>query len=85
VTVSPWPRREAAIVLALNVIGALTIAGGWGWASGHTILDDQIPAIAVTVAGLVVAGLADIAWLVAGRRGLARRKRTLFAAALDGR
>lgn len=82
---SPWTGPQAAILLALNAVGALAIVGAWVWSSGRTLLDDQIPATALAVAGLVVAGLANIGWLLAGRKGLARIKLRLFGAALDGR
>jgi hypothetical protein len=66
-------------VVVLNVIGAVAIVGGWLWASGRTVLEDQYPATALTVGGLVVAGLGNLAWLLAARRSMAVVKRTLFA------
>ncbi|HEV7685972.1 MAG TPA: hypothetical protein VGQ80_05350 [Acidimicrobiia bacterium] len=82
---APWTGRQVSIMVALNVIAAVAIVGGWVWSSGRTVLDDQIPATALTVAGLVVAGLANMGWLLAGRRGLARVKLGLFGQAGDGR
>jgi hypothetical protein len=85
VTSAPWTGRERAILIVLNVIGAVAIVSGWIWSSGRTLLDDQIPATALMVAGLVAAGLGNIAWLLTGRKEMARVKRDLFGHALDGR
>lgn len=75
---APWSRRIRLVLLVLNIAGAAAIVGGWVWASGETVFDDQFPATNVAIVGLMVATAGNLAWLLSGRLALARAKRAVF-------
>ena len=79
---SAWTRRQRSLVVGCNVVGLAAILAGWAWASGRTLPGDQLP-LSTTVAGLVVAGLANVSWLLSGRRTLSRAKLALFGSQAD--
>jgi hypothetical protein len=61
-----------------NVIGAVLLAVAWLGASGSVSLRAQVPWLDAGIAGVIVAAVGDLRWLLAGRRnvGLFRRELT---------
>ena len=58
---------------ALLVVGAVVLFVGWWGISGTTARADQYGWLNIAIAGVIVIGVANCAWLIAGRRRLAAR------------
>lgn len=61
--------------VALNVVGLALLAAGWAAVSGKVTLADQAPYLNLSVAGLLLAGIANALHLTAMRRTLEQRLR----------
>ena len=81
---TPWNRRNLVVVLALNVAGLVGIIGGWVWASGRPLFENQFAAANLTVVGLIVACIGNVAWLVSGWRAVGQSKLALFGPRVEG-
>lgn len=71
---SPWQGPDFVVAVGLNVLGAVVILTGAVWADGLDEVTRQFPAANLSVAGLLVAGFGNIAWLLSGRRAVSRRR-----------
>ena len=75
----PWTAEGLARLIAGNVAGVLLIGLGWYQSSGQGDIRTDLSWLEVTIAGALLAGIVDAAWLMRGRR----RVRAAVAAALD--
>ena len=76
----PWQPAELLAVLATTAVGFVVIGVGWLGVSGAVATHKQIVWIDVAAAGVLVAGVGNGLWLLAGRRALGERRRRLTAA-----
>jgi hypothetical protein len=67
----PWPRAHRWRLAVFNTVGLGLIVSGWyrGSATGH--VPTQLAWLNVALAGVVIAGVGDMLWLLRGRRGVA--------------
>ena len=72
-------RRAAIPTLVLNLVGLLLLVAGWATVSGKVTLADQAPYLNIAVAGLVLAGVGNALYLMATRRTLEERLRSVSA------
>ncbi|HVW33381.1 MAG TPA: hypothetical protein VHL53_12640, partial [Acidimicrobiia bacterium] len=63
-----WTGRQLIRLLGLQAVAATLLVLAWLNASDRLRLEQQLGALNLGAAGVVVAGLANAAWLVAGRR-----------------
>lgn len=61
----------------LNAAGATLAVLGWWQASDAITVRSQVPWTNVAVAGLILSGLGNALWLVAGRRAVYEAQKTL--------
>lgn len=67
----PWPRAHWWRLAGFNVVGLALIVSGWYRGSGTGQVSTQLAWLNVALAGVVVAGVGDMLWLLRGRRGVA--------------
>lgn len=79
-TGSPWPVGWLVSLLASTLLGLAAILTGWYGASGEGLLAEQVPWLNLAVAGGVIAGLGNSAWLLRGRRSVGELRRALLLA-----
>ena len=72
-----WRRADGVTVVGANTLAALLLVVGWWGASRALTVDRQTPWANLSVAALVVAGIGNGLWLMAGRVAVARRARSL--------
>ena len=72
-------RRAAIPTLVLNLVGLLLLVAGWATVSGKVTLADQAPYLNIAVAGLVLAGVGNALYVMATRRTLEERLRSVSA------
>jgi hypothetical protein len=68
---SPWSLEYAAFAVVANLVGAILVIAGWFGASNAVSLNHQVAWLELGVVGLIVAGTADVFWLLRGRRAIA--------------
>ena len=76
---SPWQSPDVVVLAALNALGAIVIVAGAVWTRNFDDVSRQFPAANLSVAGLLIAGFGNIAWLLTGRRAVAQRRVRLLA------
>ncbi len=76
----PWQPAELLAVLATTAVGLVVIAAGWIGVSGAVAPHKQMVWLDVAAAGVLVAGVGNGLWLLAGRRALGERRRRITAA-----
>jgi len=70
-------RKAALPTIVLNVAGLVLLALGWAAVSDKVRLADQAPYMNLAVAGLLLAGVGNALYLMALRRSLEQRLRTV--------
>ena len=70
-------RRAALPTVVLNVVGLLLLVAGWAAVSGKVTLSDQAPYLNIALAGLLLAGVGNALYIMATRRTLENRLRTV--------
>ena len=70
-------RKGAYPTVVLNVVGLVLLALGWVAVSGKVTLSDQAPYLNIAVAGLLLAGVGNALYIMATRRTLENRLRTV--------
>lgn len=79
IAVSLW-RAEDLFRWAVAVgLGGVVVAVSWYVCAGEVSFSQQVGPTDVAVAGLVVAGIGNVGWLLKGRRALGERRRALVA------
>jgi hypothetical protein len=74
----PWGLRDARALFFLTCGGLGALFLSWWAASGTGKLNRQITWMVVAIAGIVVIGAGNFLWLLAGRRAVGARRRTLL-------
>ena len=59
-------------------VGGIVIAVAWYVAAGEASFSQQVGPIDAALAGLLIAGVGNLAWLLRGRRALGERRRLLL-------
>ena len=70
-------RRAALPTVVLNVVGLVLLVAGWATVSGKVTLADQAPYLNIAVAGLLLAGIGNALYIMATRRSLEQRLRSV--------
>jgi hypothetical protein len=68
---SPWSLEYGAFAVVANLVGAVLVIAGWFGASNAVSLNHQVAWLELGIVGLIVAGTADVFWLLRGRRAIA--------------
>ncbi|MEY2591240.1 MAG: hypothetical protein QOJ67_3224 [Acidimicrobiaceae bacterium] len=64
----PWRLRELTRTLRTLVFATIVLVAGWVGASGTPLVSRQLAWAAVSVTGLIIAGLGMVSWLLGGLR-----------------
>ena len=70
-------RRSALPTVVLNVVGLLLLVASWATVSGKVTLAGQAPYMNLAFAGLLVAGVGNALYIMATRRTLEDRLRSI--------
>lgn len=76
-TVSLWPVGAVTNLYAATLVGLAAVVTGWWGASGAAKVSGQLAWLNVTIAGVVVAGTANVVWILRARRAVGLRARRL--------
>jgi hypothetical protein len=75
----PWTTRAFSLAYVCAVGGLLVIGVAWFGASSSVTLNSQLRWADVGVAGLILLGAGNIAWLLTGRRAVGELRRHVLA------
>jgi hypothetical protein len=67
-SLDPWTADSLARLIAVNLVGVVLIGLGWYQSSGQGDVRTELSWLEVAIAGALIAGLGNAAWLVRGRR-----------------
>lgn len=70
----PWTGTQRRALVAAEVVAAVLIGAAWAGARGTTTISGQVGWVNLAVAGLLLGGAANGAWLALGRRSIGRRR-----------
>lgn len=76
---SPWSAEDLIRWLVLWVIGAIMLVVGWFLASSRATLQAQLVPVDIAIAGAILVCMANVLWLLSGRRAVGERMRQLLA------
>ena len=76
--VAPWSAHDVRVLAAGSIGGAVLIALGWFQAAGHTAFEHQVGWATAGALGVIVAGAANVSWILNGRRFLGARRRAVL-------
>ncbi|HEY3240551.1 MAG TPA: hypothetical protein VGL92_13355 [Acidimicrobiia bacterium] len=74
-TAGPWGADQRVTLAVGWVLGVAMAVLGWWGTSGEAIVEDQLPWVALSAMGVMVAGAFGALWLLAGRRAVGLRCR----------
>lgn len=74
----PWPLYHLLSWFGRLAVGVVTMLVAWWGVSGTTQLSRLILWVNIAVVGLTVTGLANLVWLLEGRRAVATRRRAVL-------
>ena len=69
----PWELSQLVRLSVWTTVALVVVLAGWLGVSGQAALTAQFAWASLCILGLVISGLANIAWLLAGRRALGVR------------
>jgi hypothetical protein len=72
-----WPVGAVTNLYAATLVGLAAVVAGWWGASGAAKVSGQLAWLNVTIAGVVVAGTANVVWILRARRAVGMRARRL--------
>jgi len=75
-----WTRSQLAGLGTALVVGLAVIGGSWFGSSGTRRPADQVRWVAVSLVGLALATLANVAWILRSRRAIGHELRALPSA-----
>jgi hypothetical protein len=64
----PWRLRELTRTVRTLASGTIVLVAGWVGASGTPLVSRQLAWAAVSVTGVIIAGLGMVSWLLGGLR-----------------
>ena len=67
----PWSRGHFVRLAVIVALGGLVVALAWNATATRGRLEDQTGFVALGVAGFLVAAVAQVIWLLSGRRAVA--------------
>jgi hypothetical protein len=70
----PWKTADVAIVMVGEAMGLAVIAAAWVRTSGQPTPARQVPWIASAMAGVILAGIGNAAWLARAHRAIGKRR-----------
>jgi hypothetical protein len=73
-----WSAEDLLRWLITIGLGGIVVAVAWYIAAGEATFSQQVGPIDAALAGLVLAGLGNVTWLLHGRRALGERRRLLL-------
>ncbi|MCU1692605.1 MAG: hypothetical protein JWM64_1696 [Frankiales bacterium] len=76
---TPWSAATIGVVSVLHVVALGLLLSAWFGASTRALPDEQIPWLNLGVVGIMVAGAANVVWLLVARRAVAGRARAASA------
>lgn len=86
-----WSAEDLLRWVITTGLGGIVVAVAWYVAAGEATFGQQVGPVDAALAGLVLSGIGNLAWLLHGRRALGERRRLLLpdlgatAPALDAR
>lgn len=80
-----WSRRDLVALLVLYVLGAGGLVVGWYGSAGEADWRDNATWLVTATAGLTVAGLGLLGWLVLGKLRITAAERAVRLGLLDRR
>ena len=75
----PWTLSDMRTMFLTTAAGIAAVLAGWWEASGVGRVDRQIGWIVLGIVGLIVTGIGNFFWLLAGRRTVALRRAQVLA------
>jgi hypothetical protein len=76
---SPWTAEDLLRWAGLWVVGLVLLGVGWYQASGKGSFGAQVAPTDLAVAGAIVVCVANVVWILNGRRAVGRRMHALLA------
>ncbi len=69
----PWSAQDVTGVALLSTVGVAMVGASWWHTASLADPFDQLPWLALGVAGVVAAGAANLRWILSGRRAIGAR------------
>ena len=79
----PWRVGDLLLLYATTTTGCVLVLASWFAVAGEVRLNDQVPWLNAGVAGVIVLGAGNLAWLLAGRRSIGALRRALLTSIGD--
>lgn len=73
----PWRPGDLVALYLANLVGAAVLTVAWLEASGYVSLQHQVPWLDAAIAGVIVAAVGNVSWLLVGRRSVGKLRRQL--------
>ena len=80
----PWRVGDLLLLYATTTTGCVLVLASWFAVAGEVHLNDQVPWLNAGVAGVIVLGAGNLAWLLAGRRSIGALRRALLSSVAAG-
>jgi len=74
----PWRADDLCRWVLTAGLGGVVIAVAWYFGAGEATFSQQLGPLDAAVAGLLVSGIGNVAWLLRGRRAVGERRRALI-------
>ena len=74
----PWRVGDVLLLYTTTVAGCVLVLASWFGVAGEVRVDDQIVWMNTGVAGVIVLGAGNLAWLLTGRKATGALRRALL-------
>lgn len=74
----PWAPNDLVRLVVLSLLAITGIGIAWYQASGTGTFSQQLSWLNLSIVSLIVAGLANLFWIVSGRRNVGLRRQELL-------